>query len=232
MSRQPTSRSCFVCGRENPVGLKVKWDQDPEAGEIRGTVTIPGHFNGYPGVTHGGIVGAILDETAGRTILMDGGFEDLMVTAKLEVVYRRPTPTEAPLLVVGRLLKRSGARAEAEAELRLPDGTVTARATVLLESGSTGGWTSAEVTNRDAWAVSASRRVGSFASCDRRPCDRRSCDRRLCDRRPCDRTGAEMARPYALVPRQSGGAALGGRTGRCDRRWTHMASRPKSCSAR
>ena len=57
-SRQPTSRSCFVCGRENPVGLKVKWDEHPEAGEIRGTVTIPEHFNGYPGVTHGGIVGA------------------------------------------------------------------------------------------------------------------------------------------------------------------------------
>ena len=105
MSRQPTSRSCFVCGRENPVGLKVRWDQDPEAGEIRGTVTVPGHFNGYPGVTHGGIVAALLDETAGRTILMDGGFEDLMVTAKLEVVYRRPTPTGVPLLVVGRLLR-------------------------------------------------------------------------------------------------------------------------------
>jgi len=132
MSRQPTSRSCFVCGRENPVGLKVSWDQHPEAGEIRGTVTVPGHFNGYPGVTHGGIVAALLDETAGRTILMDGGFEDLMVTAKLEVVYRRPTPTGAPLLVVGRLLRRIGTRAEAEAELRLPDGTVTARAKVLL----------------------------------------------------------------------------------------------------
>jgi len=131
-NRQPSSRSCFVCGRENPVGLKVRWDQHPEAGEIRGTVTVPEHFNGYPGVTHGGIVAAILDETAGRTILMDGGFEELMVTAKLEVGYRRPTPTGVPLQVVGRLLKRSGSRAEAEAELRLPDGSVTARVTVSL----------------------------------------------------------------------------------------------------
>ena len=143
-TRQPSSRSCFVCGRENPVGLKVRWDQHPEAGEIRGTVTVPEHFNGYPGVTHGGIVASLLDETGGRTILMDGGspprvgepsgggFEDLMVTAKLEVVYRRPTPTGVPLLAVGRLTRRSETRAEAEAELRLPDGTVSARATVLL----------------------------------------------------------------------------------------------------
>jgi acyl-coenzyme A thioesterase PaaI-like protein len=130
--RQPSSRSCFVCGRENPVGLKVVWEQDAAAGEIRGAVTIPDHFGGYPGVTHGGIVGAILDETAGRTVLLDGGFDELMVTAKLEVVYRRPTPTGVPLEAVGRLLRRSGSRAEAEAELRLPDGTVTARATVLL----------------------------------------------------------------------------------------------------
>jgi acyl-coenzyme A thioesterase PaaI-like protein len=130
--RQPSSRSCFVCGRENPVGLKVMWDQHPEAGEIRGEVTVAEHFNGYPGVVHGGIIGALLDETAGRTILMDGGFEDLMVTAKLEVVYRRPTPTGVHLELVGRLLGRSGARAEAEAELRLPDGTVTARATAVL----------------------------------------------------------------------------------------------------
>lgn len=131
-TRQPTSRSCFVCGRDNPVGLKVVWDQHPEAGELRATVVIPEHFNGYPGVTHGGIVAAVLDETAGRTILIDGGFDDLMVTAKLEVVYRRPTPTGVPLEAVGRLRKRSGTRAEAEAELRLPDGTVVARATVLL----------------------------------------------------------------------------------------------------
>jgi len=132
VKRQPSSRSCFLCGRENPVGLKVRWDEHEEAAEIRGTVTVPEHFNGYPGVTHGGIVAALLDETAGRTLLMDGGFEDLMVTAKLEVVYRLPTPTGVPLQVVGRLLRRSGPRAEARAELVLPDGTVTARATVVL----------------------------------------------------------------------------------------------------
>ena len=131
-NRQPSSRSCFVCGRENPVGLKVRWDEHEEAGELRGTVTVPEHFNGYPGVTHGGIVVALLDETAGRTILMDGGFEDLMVTAKLEVRYRRPTPTGVPLTVVGRILRRSASRAEAEAEMLLPDGTVSARATVFL----------------------------------------------------------------------------------------------------
>jgi acyl-coenzyme A thioesterase PaaI-like protein len=63
---------------------------------------------------------------------VEGGFEDLMVTLKLEVLYRRPTPTGEPLTVVGRLLHRGSVRAEAEAELMLRDGTVTARGRVIL----------------------------------------------------------------------------------------------------
>ncbi len=55
-----------------------------------------------------------------------------MVTAKLEVAFRRPTPTRTPVLVVARLVRRAGTRAQAEAELRLPDGTVAARAEALL----------------------------------------------------------------------------------------------------
>src|SRR5512146_275339 len=79
--RQPSSRTCFVCGRDNPVSLKMKWDQDCESGEIRAAVTLPDHFNGYPGVAHGGVIAAVLDETAGRSVLVDGGSEELIVTA-------------------------------------------------------------------------------------------------------------------------------------------------------
>ncbi len=130
--RQPSSRTCFVCGRENAVGLRMRWDEDHESGEIRATVVLPEHFDGYPGVAHGGLVATILDETAGRSVLVDGGFDDLMVTARLEIVYRRPTPTGVPLLAVGRLVRREGARAVATGELLLLDGTVSARATVHL----------------------------------------------------------------------------------------------------
>jgi uncharacterized protein (TIGR00369 family) len=130
--RQPSSRSCFVCGRDNAVGLKMVWENHPEEGEIRATVTVPEEFNGYPGVVHGGILAAMLDETAGRAVLLEGGPEDLMVTAKLEVTYRRPTPTGTPLQVVGWVESRDEKRAETRSEVRLPDGTVSARAAVML----------------------------------------------------------------------------------------------------
>ncbi len=132
VERQPSSRSCFLCGRDNDVGLKMVWENHLEEGEIRSTVTVAEHFNGYPGVVHGGILAAMLDETAGRAILLEGDPDELMVTAKLEIAYRRPTPTDTPLLLVGRLVSRTETRAEAKAEVRLPDGTVSARGRVLL----------------------------------------------------------------------------------------------------
>jgi uncharacterized protein (TIGR00369 family) len=121
-----------VCGRDNPLGLAARWVSDRETGEVRAQVEIAEHFNGYPGTVHGGILSALLDEAAVRTALLDGGFDDLLVTAKLEVTFRRPTPTRTPLVVAARIVRRAGARVVAEAEVRLADGAVTARGEALL----------------------------------------------------------------------------------------------------
>jgi uncharacterized protein (TIGR00369 family) len=129
---QPSSRSCFVCGRENGAGLRAGWLSDRAAGEVRSTVVLAEQFHGYPGIAHGGIVAALLDEAMVRSLLLDGTFDDLMVTARMSVAYRRATPTAQPLTVVGRLLRRGASRATAKAELRLADGTVTAEAEGLL----------------------------------------------------------------------------------------------------
>jgi acyl-coenzyme A thioesterase PaaI-like protein len=103
----------------------MTWHNDVAAQQIRATVTIPDHFNGYPGFVHGGIIASVLDETAGRALLLDGDYDNLMVTLKLEVRYRRPTPT-------GWVIKQSASRARAAAEIRLADGTVTAQGEALL----------------------------------------------------------------------------------------------------
>ncbi len=126
MQKQPNSRTCFVCGRENDSGLKMSWHNVPEAAQIEGHVTIPEHLNGYPGIAHGGIVAAILDETAGRSIMIDGNFEELFVTLSLEIKYRNLTPTGVELTAVGWVIRRGANKAKVAAELRLPDGAVTA----------------------------------------------------------------------------------------------------------
>ena len=125
MIKQPTSRSCFMCGRENNHGLKMVWYNNLELNQVEAVVAIPEHFNGYPGIAHGGIVAAILDETSGRAVMLDGNFENLFVTLRLNVTYRKPTPTNTPLKAVGWLEHKGNRGMKVAAELSLPDGTVT-----------------------------------------------------------------------------------------------------------
>ena len=123
---------CFICGMQNPVGLKMAIYNDLDNRQVVSTVTVPEHFQGYPGVVHGGIVATMLDEIVGRALLIDGSDENLMVTVKLEVKYRQPTPTLTPLKIVGWVESASASRARTRGEIRLPDGAVTAEADLLL----------------------------------------------------------------------------------------------------
>ncbi len=126
MEKQPSSRTCFLCGRENDFALKIDWYSDPENEEVVADFSIPEHFNGYPGIAHGGIVSAVLDETAGRAILLNGFEDNFTVTMKLEVTFRKPTPTQSPLKAVGRILETRTGVWKVGSEIRLPDGQVTA----------------------------------------------------------------------------------------------------------
>jgi len=137
MTKQPTSRTCFMCGRENDFGLKMVWYNNLESNQVESTVTIPEQYNGYPGIAHGGIVAAILDETSGRAVMLDGNFDNLFVTLRLNVTYRRPTPTNTLLKAVGWLEHRGNRGMRVAAELLLPDGTVTTecKAVVVRPTG-------------------------------------------------------------------------------------------------
>jgi uncharacterized protein (TIGR00369 family) len=130
--KQPSSRGCFLCGRENPVSLRITWFNEPEQSRVRAAVTVPDTHCSYPGVVHGGIVSALLDETGGRAVMAGGDFERLMVAVKLEVEFRRVTPTGAPLELIGWVVRDHGSKAEVAAEIRLADGTVSARSKGLL----------------------------------------------------------------------------------------------------
>jgi uncharacterized protein (TIGR00369 family) len=132
MLKQKNSRGCFLCGLENKFSLRMKWYEDHQAQQIRSTVVVPDHFNGFPGVVHGGIVSAILDETAGRSVMLTSGEDALMVALKLEVTFRRPTPTNTPLTVIGWVIKQTASRAQVAGEIRLSDGTLTAECKAIV----------------------------------------------------------------------------------------------------
>jgi len=130
-TKQPNSKMCFICGLENPVGLHLHI-YEVEPGMVETTYIAPEHFQGYPGVLHGGIVGALIDEISGRAHMgSDMNDPRFMFTAKLEVRYRKNVPVGKPLKIVGKAGKAKSRSAEAWA------GIYDAETNELLAEGTT-----------------------------------------------------------------------------------------------
>lgn len=123
--KQPNSQMCFVCGMENSIGLKLFFYEDRD-GRVTATFTPRDEHQGYPGVLHGGIAAAVLDEVLGRVVIGRGVW---LMTARMELRYKRMIPLGQPLTVVGRVLRETRRLLEAEGELLLADGSVAATAT-------------------------------------------------------------------------------------------------------
>ncbi len=124
MIKQPNSRGCFLCGLQNPIGLKLAFYEDQDNRCIV-HFTPHEHLQGYPGVLHGGIICALLDETIGRTLVHD----DLWaMTAELNVRFIKPVPLDQPLTVIGELVRLQSRLVRGRGELRLADDSVAATA--------------------------------------------------------------------------------------------------------
>ena len=129
-NKQPNSRHCFICGMENQTGLRLQV-YEIEPGLIETEYTAPDHFQGYPGVLHGGIVAALLDEISGRSQMgSDPENPRFMFTAKLEVKYRKNVPVKKKLRILGKAGRSRGKVAEAWA------GIYDAASNELLAEGS------------------------------------------------------------------------------------------------
>jgi len=128
--KQPNSSTCFVCGVDNQGGLALSFYETGPA-TVETTAVVPEHFQGYPGVVHGGIVTALLDEITLRAAVV-GQPEHLMVTGKIEVRFRQTVPIGIPLRIVGTLLERKRHTARARGEVFLPDGALGAEAEAIL----------------------------------------------------------------------------------------------------
>jgi acyl-coenzyme A thioesterase PaaI-like protein len=103
---------CFACGLENPVGLHLHF-YETEPGKVEAAYTAPGHFQGYPGVLHGGIAGALIDEVAARAHMgTDPAAPRFMFTARLDLRYRHNVPVGQALRLVGKAGRLRGRSAE------------------------------------------------------------------------------------------------------------------------
>jgi uncharacterized protein (TIGR00369 family) len=130
--KQPNSRHCFVCGVDNPNGLQLEF-YATGPGEVTAECTVPDHFQGYPGVVHGGVVAAMLDETCGRAHMTGPSDQTrFMFTARLDIRYRKNVPIGQPLRLVGHAGKSKRRAAKATGEIYGPRGQLLAEAKAVL----------------------------------------------------------------------------------------------------
>lgn len=114
LTKQPSSSMCFVCGRNNPIGLHVHFFAD-EGNRIHADFTPQDQHQGFPGIIHGGLISALLDEAIGRTAIAN----DLWcVTAELTVRFKKPVPIGEPLRVLGHIVERTTRVLRGRGEIR------------------------------------------------------------------------------------------------------------------
>ena len=123
MQEPPDSprRWCFGCGDSNPEGLAIEFEV--EGRRVRGRFRTRKSHQGFPGIAHGGIAAAAMDEALGWAMYAAGAWA---MTARLEVKYRRPLPLGEPMEVTAEVVRDRGRWLEGEAELRIVDGPVVA----------------------------------------------------------------------------------------------------------
>lgn len=114
---------CFVCGPENPRGLRlnIRLVNDQIETEFIPTADL----QGPPGVVHSGIVAGVLDEVMSQLI-----YSRLVpaVTRKIEVTYRRPMRVGVTYRITAEVSGENRRIVTARAEARDPNGVQVARA--------------------------------------------------------------------------------------------------------
>ena len=114
-SRQSVN-NCFVCGSNNPIGLKVEFSI--AQGLCVGYFTPEPQHAGYENVTHGGIIFSLLDDVMANWVWLQG---EQCFTAKADVRYRSELPIGMKVRLEGHCLKRKGRLAQMEGKMILTD---------------------------------------------------------------------------------------------------------------
>ncbi len=121
------ARHCFVCGSENPVGLRLQFTHHGEG--VRAEFTPSQVHVGYDGIVHGGIIAALIDDAMANIWFVRG---EEALTAKLEIRFRQAAEPGERLVVSAYPTGKRGALVMARAEVCLTDGAVVAEGTGFL----------------------------------------------------------------------------------------------------
>jgi uncharacterized protein (TIGR00369 family) len=122
---------CFVCGDKNIHGINARffWDGDTASTDV----VLSEQFDGFRGISHGGVVTALLDEVMIKSVLATNRHP---VTAELTVKFIKPARTGIMLRFVGRMVASKGRLFRAVASVSDPSGAIIAQAEGKFLEGS------------------------------------------------------------------------------------------------
>ena len=106
--------ACWGCG-DSPSGIRLRQPREEGLDRYRATFFFDERHQGGPGLVHGGLVSAALDEACG---LLATWYRFPTVTARIFVRYRRPVPINRELEVEAWLAGERGRRLHVDAALR------------------------------------------------------------------------------------------------------------------
>lgn len=121
--------TCFACHPANEHGLKLKFYADDDNGEVCTTVNIDERFTGFPGIVHGGIQCAILDELAFWTAF--DATKKICLTKSIEMDFKRAVKAPATLKAIGKITKIEKKKVNVNVRLLDEDGKLCTTATVV-----------------------------------------------------------------------------------------------------
>ena len=96
------NHKCFVCGKENPDGLKI--DFKISNNKIQATFMPRSSLQGYANIVHGGIVSTLLDEAMGK-LAFELGINCL--TAEINVRFKNPAYVGRKYVLTGEIVRKT-----------------------------------------------------------------------------------------------------------------------------
>jgi len=120
----PYSKTCFVCGEDNPAGLRTRFFV--EDGVVKMRLAPETHHCGYHNTVHGGVIAAALDECMGwaATLLI----KRMCYTAELVLRYLKPVPADRETVVTTKVIRAGKRLAHVHGQLSDSEGEVYVRA--------------------------------------------------------------------------------------------------------
>ena len=121
--------NCFACHPNNSHGLKLKFFANDDTGEVFTKIKPEKHFNGFPGILHGGIQCALVDEVAYWA--MFDKIKKIGLTAKIDLQYLKPVPMNVELEVSAKVTTVKNRKVTVETYIQEENAGVCTKAEVL-----------------------------------------------------------------------------------------------------